>query len=301
MIIAWPAGNSGIGLYFLPIGTVAGTLSMKLENTSEYGALEPIYIESAGSQYPQVGVSGLLTFNASAFINLAVPGSIRTIRDIDGWFPNLPPSVRDSTKRDLIAGGGGSIHRLWFDNVTTTTVEFMPVGNAADVQIHGDHMEFGPGTYQFNASFNYPQLQQLSPDNVLDHAHAGLIEKYPDMTSSLSFMSYTDKLLAGSWHYLTYFGRDTMLTLLLMQETMSLGKGGAVEAAIGSVLERVSKADGSTCHEETLGDYATYQNLQRGCIDRSALRLQDDRYRLLPAYRLEEIPCRHTYWTGQSA
>ncbi len=100
----------------------------------------------------------------------------------------------------------------------------------------------------------------LSPD------HQGLISQSPDQTSSLSFLSYTNKLLAGAWHYLTYFGRDTMLTLLLMQSVMSLGENGAVEAAIGSVIERISRADGSTCHEETLGDYATYQNLQNGVV-----------------------------------
>lgn len=73
-------------------------------------------------------------------------------------------------------------------------------------------------------------------------------------------LSYTDKLLAGAWRFLTYFGRDSMITLLLMQPVLSEGEGGAIEAVIGAVLERIRKLDGNVCHEETIGDYATYLN-----------------------------------------
>lgn len=38
----------------------------------------------------------------------------------------------------------------------------------------------------------------------------------------------------------------------------------AVEAAIGSVLESINRTDGSACHEEIIGDYATYLNVQEG-------------------------------------
>jgi hypothetical protein len=246
-------------------------LSIKLENSSAAGVLDPIYVESADSENPQVGVSGRLSFNASAALATSILGSIRSIRDADGNWSNLAPLVRDGIKYDLISGGGASVHRLWLDNVTTTYVDFVPVDGGSNVTLEGGRLNFASGTYQFNASFNFPQLQQLAPSEVLSPDHQGLISQSPDQTSSLSFLSYTNKLLAGAWHYLTYFGRDTMLTLLLMQSVMSLGENGAVEAAIGSVIERISRADGSTCHEETLGDYATYQNLQNGVVSTAPL------------------------------
>lgn len=104
-------------------------------------------------------------------------------------------------------------------------------------------LTFGPGTYRFNASFNYPQLEQLSQQEVLNDASAGLIEQNADQTSSLSFLSYTDKLLAGTWRFLTYFGRDSMISMLLMQFILS---DAAIEAVVGAVLERVNRTDGKS-------------------------------------------------------
>lgn len=53
-----------------------------------------------------------------------------------------------------------------------------------------------------------------------------------------------------------------MISLLLLQPVLSEGEGGAIEAVIGAVLERVNQTDDSVCHEETIGDYSTYLNMQ---------------------------------------
>jgi glycogen debranching enzyme len=89
-----------------------------------------------------------------------------------------------------------------------------------------------------------------------------LIQQQPDQTTSLAFLSYEDKLLAGTWRFLTYFGRDSMISMLLMQTVLSDGESGAIEAVIGAVLERINRTDGTVCHEEVIGDYATYLNLK---------------------------------------
>ena len=132
-------------------------------------------------------------------------------------------------------------------------------------------MAFGAGTYAFNATFNYPQMKQLLPAEVLNNASQGLIQSNVDQTTSLSFLSYSDKLLAGTWRFLTYFGRDSMITLLLMQPVLSEGKGGAIEAVIGAALERINNADGSACHEEVIGDYATFTHKQAGVVSNDPL------------------------------
>jgi hypothetical protein len=88
----------------------------------------------------------------------------------------------------------------------------------------------------------------------------------PTQTTSLAFLSYTTKLTAGAWRFLTYFGRDTMIAALLLEPVLSEGSGSAMEAVLGGVLERINMTDGSVCHEETIGDYATWTNLQNNII-----------------------------------
>jgi hypothetical protein len=102
-------------------------------------------------------------------------------------------------------------------------------------------LTFAAGQYRFSASFNYPQLEQLEPAEVLADTATDLITQNPDQTSSLSFLSYKDKLLAGTWRFLTYFGRDSMISMLLMQPILS---EDAIEAVIGAVLERINRTDG---------------------------------------------------------
>ena len=77
---------------------------------------------------------------------------------------------------------------------------------------------------------------------MLNKASSDLIAQNPDQTTSLSFLSYKDKLLAGTWRFLTYFGRDSMITMLLMQPVLS---DAAIEAVISAVLERVNSTDGT--------------------------------------------------------
>ena len=107
-------------------------------------------------------------------------------------------------------------------------------------------------------------MDQLSPSEVLNDASQSLVKENADLTKSLSFLSYSNKLLAGSWRFLTYFGRDSMLSALLMQPILSQGEGGALEAVIGAVIERINKKDGTVCHEENLGDYATFLARKEG-------------------------------------
>ena len=97
-------------------------------------------------------------------------------------------------------------------------------------------------------------LTSLVPSRALNPQSQDLVNSNPDQTTSLSFLSYTDKLLAGAWRFLTYFGRDSMISVLLLRPVLSEGEGSAIEAVIGAVLERVNKTDGSVCHEETIGE-----------------------------------------------
>lgn len=265
LLVAWPGGNSGLVAFWAPENGVNGSLTIALENSTASasgGALEPYYNSTSDNEYAQVGISGTININSTAVLSVAVLGSIRTVRDFTEGPSLLYPEIQDATNYSIAEDGTLTIDRLWLDNVTTTTLTFTPP-ESNSITVSGNQSTFQAGAYDFAAYYNYPQLDQLSPEEVLAPGAQGLITQSPDQTSSLSFFSYTTKLLAGGWRFLTYFGRDSMLTLLLMQPVLSEGEGGAIEAVISSVLERINRTDGSACHEETIGDYATWLNQQQ--------------------------------------
>lgn len=153
---------------------------------------------------------------------------------------------------------GVNLHRLWLDNLTTMDFGFSPVSNGT-VSLSNQTVTFTRGQYRFNVSFNYTQLIQLNTSAILNKEsqfNATSNTTSPNV-QDLSFLTYSDKMLAGTWRFLTYFGRDTMIAMLLMMNRLS---PLALEAGIGAVLER-SNATGVICHEETIGDYATLLNL----------------------------------------
>jgi hypothetical protein len=249
VVVAWPAGNSGVILYFQPENGINGTLGIQLLNSTIGSPLGAIYDDSEGGN-ATVGISTQLEFNSSAVLTVAILGSIRTIRDfVEG--PSLLRTDIQSALNYSTTQDGIEISRLWLDNITTTTVSF----SSANLSIKLDNasVTIPPGTYVFNASFDYPQLTQLSAEEVLDPGSQDLITQEPMQTDSLSFLSYTTKLTAGGWRFLTYFGRDSMIAALLLDPVLSEGKGGAIEAVIAGVLERLNRTDGSVCHEETIG------------------------------------------------
>ncbi|KAM6524470.1 hypothetical protein FALCPG4_010082 [Fusarium falciforme] len=271
LIVAWPAGNSGICTFFEPQNGEKGSLAIELVNSTLGTPLASVHQENDKSDYPFVGVEGVLSLNSSANLTLAILGSVRTIRDYtEGG--NLNPLFQDAVKVTKVKANGAQFSRLWLDNTTTTTLSLEPwKGSKGKIDVHDKTASFGPGLYKFSASFNYPQMDQLSPQEVLNKESQSLIEEDPSQVQSLSFFSYTEKLLAGGWRFLTYFGRDSMIAALLLEPVLSTGNNSAMEAVIGAVLERINREDGSVCHEESIGDYATFQNLQKNIVSTDAV------------------------------
>jgi hypothetical protein len=257
VVVAWPAGNSGVILYFQPVNGINGTLGIQLINSTIGSPLGAIYDDSEGGN-ATVGISAQLEFNSTAVLTVAILGSIRTIRDfVEG--PSLLRTDIQSALNYSTTQDGIEISRLWLDNITTTTVSFESAN--LSIKLDNTSVTIPPGTYVFNASFDYPQLTQLSAEEVLDPGSQNLITQEPMQTDSLSFLSYTTKLTAGGWRFLTYFGRDSMIAALLLDPVLSEGKGGAIEAVIAGVLERLNRTDGSVCHEETIGYLAFHDAL----------------------------------------
>lgn len=254
LIVAWPAGNSGTCAFFAPQNGKNGSLSIEIVNSTIGDPLAPVYNKSAGSEHPAVGVKGVLRFNSSATLSTAILGSIRTIRDFTEGGSILYPEIQDAIKYRSNSDGSVSLDRLWLDNTTTTSLSFRQFGNdSSKVTVSNGSVSFEAGDYLFTAQMNYPQLSPLKPEAVLNAQSAKLTTTMPDQTTALSFFSYSEKILAGAWRFLTYFGRDSMISALLLEPVLSTGNGTAMEAVIGAVLERVNRTDGNVCHEETIG------------------------------------------------
>ncbi|KAM4067637.1 putative lipoprotein [Hirsutella rhossiliensis] len=265
LIVAWPAGNSGICTFFRPQNGVNGSLAIGLVNSTLGDPLGPVYWEEPSLKNSIVGVEGVFSFNDSAELSLSILGSIRNIRDFTEGPSMLSPVIQRGIKVTKFNESGVRISRMWLDNVTTTTLTLTPWSKVnGTIRIgHNSSISFDAGLYHFSASYNYPQLTQLAPLQILNNKSQFLAMRDPGQVTSLSFLSYTEKLLAGGWRFLTYFGRDSMITAFLLQPVLSPGKSSAIEAVLGSALERVNRTDGSVCHEETIGDYATFLNMQK--------------------------------------
>jgi hypothetical protein len=237
-------------------------LTIALQNSTN-GAVTPVY-QTNSTGNATAGVSGLITFNSTAVMNVFILGSIRTIRDFTEGPSILYPEIQNATKFTQTTTGGISLNRVWLDNMTQTSLTFEPAsGSGGSINFTAPNVTtFAAGTYNFTTTYDYPQLTQLNASTVLNPQSQGLITSNTTDTDSVSFLSYTTKLLAGAWRFLTYFGRDSQISALLLQPVLSEGESGAIEAVIGAVLERLNQSDGSVCHEETIGDYATYLNQQ---------------------------------------
>lgn len=261
LIVAWPAGNSGVCAYFEPQNGQNGSLAIELVNSTIGSPLKSV-VQDTGSNIPTVGVESLLSFNSSATLSLAILGSVRTIRDFVEGGSRPPPSIQDSLSIKSFNQTGVQISRLWLDNVTTSSLTLSPWTADGKITVDKSTVTFGPGQYHMTASLNYPQLKQLTPEELLRNESLATTER--EQVDALSFFSYSDKLLAGGWRFLTYFGRDSMISALLMQPILKTGEGSPMEAVLGAALERINKADGTVAHEETIGDYATFVNMQNG-------------------------------------
>lgn len=75
---------------------------------------------------------------------------------------------------------------------------------------------------------------------------------------SLKFLATGEKLLAGGYRFLTYFGRDTLLSSRML---LPIVGRPVIEAACSSVLDRLSPA-GEVAHEEALGNQAILEHMR---------------------------------------
>ncbi len=244
LLVAFPAGNSGVGLWF---SHAAQPVKWALR-----GRPQPLTTQDPRGR-PLYGMTADVTLTGPTNLSFkqAVLSSVRVLRDYQalGSFPAevaVKPTTRDSTitwARDRLDGAAG--YRLSIQ-VTHGT-------------LHGDEMRAagdGKIALKVTALSGEVPLTPLGGEHLLnDQAQADTAAR-----NALTFLSYKEKFLAGSWRFNTYFGRDTLMSVRLLMPVLA---PEAIEAGLGAVLTRLSP-QGEVAHEEDIGEFAILDHLRAG-------------------------------------
>ncbi|HEU4960810.1 MAG TPA: hypothetical protein VFT56_10410 [Sphingomonas sp.] len=235
LIVAFPAGNSGVGLWF-------DTLAQPADWRMVVPPRPTTVRDDSGRELNGV------TFTASIraprlHIRQAVLSSIRVLRDYQalGTAPAevlTPVKTQDGT---LIWG------RDRLDGAPGYKLVVKPVRG----RLSGDTIVAGSDgltTLEFTALTGEKPLTPVAGAALLNAKAAADLQ----VRQALEFLSYREKYLAGSWRFDTYFGRDTLMSVRLLMPAL---QPGAVETGLRSVIERLSPA-GEVAHEEDIGEFA---------------------------------------------
>lgn len=134
-----------------------------------------------------------------------------------------------------------------------------------------------------------PTLTPLDPDDIFNESFWRFYERLRTVSAdatrfrrvdrqvrSASLMSYEEKLMAGLPNYATYFGRDMLMSALMLEPVWN---EAMLEHVIASVLRKL-RASGEVSHEEALGGQAIRENTVEYNMlmaDASAARRRGDR------------------------
>lgn len=240
LLVAFPAGNSAVGLWCEP-----GPLPVHWDRVE---GLHPVEgRDHAGRAL--FGVRGQVALRGGALrLRHAVLSSARVLRDyqIDGRVPaGIAAAARHDSagvhwSRDRLDGAAGYALSLTLDSGTLET----DAGGTVCLLPGAD----GVLRLSITALCGETPLTPMNPGQLLRQPDAGDTRT----RHSLAFLSYEEKLLAGSWRFNTYFGRDTLMSLALLMPAL---QPRTIEAAFGAVLSRLT-ASGEVAHEEDIGESA---------------------------------------------
>ncbi|WP_063534796.1 hypothetical protein [Burkholderia sp. MSMB1589WGS] len=250
LLVVFPAGNSGAGLWFDD--------TPQPVNWSQDTPIAPATMQDAsGRTLYGIGVD-VSADVSSLSIRQALLSSVRFLRDYNGG-ATVPsdivaqPSVSSNValwQRNRVDGAPGYALRV-------TVIDGGAI--AAD----------GAGKLLLQSSSGAPTLRLRieafsgeTPLQPITRANLFTSAVNPDPLSQnvFEFLSFSDKLLAGSWQYDTYFGRDTLISVRMLMPVL---QPDVIEAGLGSVLSRLS-ADGKVAHEEGIGEFALIDNRKHG-------------------------------------
>ncbi|KVL58617.1 hypothetical protein WS99_05915 [Burkholderia territorii] len=250
LLVVFPAGNSGTGLWFddtaQPVNWNLDTSPSPLSAPDTHG--RPLY-----------GIGADVSVDTDTLtIRQGLLGSVRFLRDFNGGATIPPeivtaPTIQGSAvqwQRDRIDGAPGQMLRITLrdgGSIATAAGGKLVLRAAAGARTLKLHVDALSGETPLSPILRADLLApSVNPDPVSQNV--------------LEFLSFHDKLLAGSWQYDTYFGRDTLISVRMLLPVL---EPAAIEAGLTSVLSRLSN-DGKVAHEEGIGEFALVDNAKHG-------------------------------------
>ena len=297
VLVAFPAGNSGILLEFNDKGGPAGVKVKNAftEGDNGHGVELSLLFSGHGATVANIVMGSLREIRN----HLAEPGLAherKVVARFEEALARLPEADRQMLSANGISAEGAqaAFKQAWRATadaekrvLTMTRKEYLGEGEyrltltvpASCRALGGRKLTLSCGadkplTATLKAFTPYAPLEPIPAEELFNKkARAyfdGLRTRSADLKpevyalldrarASLEFLASKEKLLAGSFSYLTYFGRDTLLTARMLMPVAGLY---VLEAAYASVLARMS-ADGQVAHEEDIGNQAALRHMER--------------------------------------
>jgi hypothetical protein len=246
VLVAFPAGNSGVGVWFEATQTpVRWTLA------GMQGVSRP---DERGRVLH--GIEASASVDASLVVRDAVLSSVRVLRDyqINGGYPvevkTAPKSTASTVEwsRPRLDGAAGYSLSITLENGEVRGGNGAPLTLSASRA--GEALRL-----RITALTGETPLTPLG-----DHLLTQQANDDPRSREVLSFLSYQEKFLAGSWRFDTYFGRDTLMSLRLLLPVLA---PQALEGGLTAVLQRLAP-NGEVAHEEDIGEFAVLRHRKQG-------------------------------------
>ncbi|MDE2051616.1 MAG: hypothetical protein KGJ72_11415, partial [Gammaproteobacteria bacterium] len=242
VLIVFPAGNSGVGLWFAH-RRQSGNAVWRIRG-------EPIAVHARdGKGRALNGLAAEVTLaDPELDIHEAVLSSVRVLRNYQST-GSLPKGIAVApyvTGRTL----------TWSRERLDGAVSYRLTVEVLDGRVRGKRILAGTDgsiSLRITGLTGETPLAPLAGHDLLRDPSAA----DPAARETLTFLAYRQKLLAGSWRFDTYFGRDTLMSVRLLMPVLS---PAAVEAGLDSVLARLSPK-GEVAHEEDIGEQAVLDHL----------------------------------------
>ncbi len=272
LIVALPAGNSGVSFSFDPkIKENAGLTFTNVESKPWSG---PGSVRGAEVSFTTDRSSVVLTRAILDSMRMSRTSAYRTYSERVAEREALAKALGEDAAgwadaKVSVSGDTISFERRSYDgkNHYAGTLRFdgpVSIERLAGGELRVTRTDGKPLAVRAQAGTDYAPLTPLPLREMLNEKALAVYEKAlanpddPDSrrliesVNARRFLTYREKILAGSHRFNTYFGRDTMLGTLLGWDMLTLD---AKEAAVASVLDRLSP-EGIPAHEEDIGSMA---------------------------------------------
>jgi hypothetical protein len=196
-------------------------------------------------------------------------------------FPEMKNQIQIPNKKELI------FQRIQLNGKDEMKIKFQVYSNLEILKRGEDYYferinKLESGSFKISISTTKKTLNRISRRELLKNP----MDQQREAELGLSFLSYKEKLLAGSWRFNTYFGRDTLMSLEMLMPILT---ANVIESSLESVLTKVNN-EGSVAHEEEIDDFSDWIHKMNNRTNMYGVpiydyKMIDDDYMLLPVLK----------------